>query len=1323
MATINGTSGNDNLRISAGISGDTLLGLAGNDTLEAGIGAGGNILRGGDGNDILFAKTNDQLFGDAGDDELNSDIGGSVRNNTLSGGDGNDRIFTLGNDIALGDAGDDIIFGGKNGGNSLTGGNGRDVFWLANVDLPTSANTISDFNPVVDTLRLDLAGVTQLSDLTIAASGSDALISRSGTPIAIIKNTAIANLTATNVVFGTTAPNNTTVNVAPTVTSGAIANFAENGTATAYTVTATDPNAGTTLTYSISGTDAALFNINSSTGAIAFINSPNFESPTDIGANNVYDINVIANDGDLIDTKAVAIAVTNVNEAPSGLTLNRIGVINAPLQESQEVATVPVVDTAATGQFNATLNGNTLTVQGSFSNLTSALRDTSTTGGANGTGGADSEGNPIDSIHIHSAAAGANGGIIRALTVTADANQLGGAFNGVFTLSDTQVTLAKNNGLYVNIHTLNNPGGELRGQIILDTVPIAENTTAVTTVSAIDPEGAALTYSLSGGADRALFAIAPTTGALSFIAAPNFEAPTDAGTNNIYNVQVQVTDGTTPVVRDLTVTVTNVIAPDSTNYDFTNLPSLGITSTGQNILLGGFSGLFFQGTNASNGNLKFTTLTDRGPNGEPTGQNRPFSLPAFQPEVVSFELNRSTNAIAITKRTGLFRADGTTKLTGLPNLQAGANGIAYTDEIGVDLVAPIPNVLTNDPFGIDSEGIVITDNGNYWIVDEYRPAIYEFDTNGKMLNRFIPRGTATAPATLTGGTDTNFAAGTFGTEVLPEVYAQRRANRGFEAVALEGNKLYAFIQSAIDNPDFANNSTSSTSRNLRILEFDIVTKTVTGEYLYLLDSISASGLFRTDKIGDAVSLGNKKFAVVERDDVFNSDSNKLIYQIDLANATNINNPANFTLPSGKTIEQLNPEKPNPLTLSELELAGIRPVTKTLIANAARSGYTGVDKLEGLALVDSNTLALINDNDFNVAGTTTPSRLGLLSLPNALSITLKKFQKNDSDIFSVGSGTNPKPSLSFTVNSNGASQVGEVGVFIVDDADGKIDGLAPNTAGYAEKALTRAKVIFSSLSNNPDGFNANGLSRLLEFNDSDKFRFYVINDRGTTTNSALANKSFDKVTFSATSILNFTESSGVSKFTFNNLDITIAPSDAPLELGTGLQDKTEGEVLDFTQGLAPNVSQVRAEFTVNREAAFNNFVGFYKIENARGDIRRADGTTVSVGQSGYIQAAIAGQVAGIDLSATNQSTATSTGIFRAGSIFAPFIVVNGSPSAILDSNPNNDPAVYFPFLGANTDKVDHIRLLGNNTFGFEDLPSGGDFDYNDIIVRVKLTPVA
>ena len=61
-------------------------------------------------------------------------------------------------------------------------------------------------------------------------------------------------------------------------------------------------------------------------------------------------------------------------------------------------------------------------------------------------------------------------------------------------------------------------------------VSIAENTTAVTTVTATDPDvGQTLSYSISGGADESKFTIDPTTGALSFITAPDFEPPTDTG--------------------------------------------------------------------------------------------------------------------------------------------------------------------------------------------------------------------------------------------------------------------------------------------------------------------------------------------------------------------------------------------------------------------------------------------------------------------------------------------------------------------------------------------------------------------------------------------------------------------------------------------------------------------------------------------------------------------------------------------------------------------------------------------------------------------------
>lgn len=57
--------------------------------------------------------------------------------------------------------------------------------------------------------------------------------------------------------------------------------------------------------------------------------------------------------------------------------------------------------------------------------------------------------------------------------------------------------------------------------------------------------------------------------------------------------------------------------------------------------------------------------------------------------------------------------------------------------------------------------------------------------------------------------------------------------------------------------------------------------------------------------------------------------------------------------------------------------------------------------------------------------------------------------------------------------------------------------------------------------------------------------------------------------------------------------------------------------------------------------------------------------------------------------------------------------------LLDSDSGNDPSVYFPYLGANRDGFDHIRSLGDNVFGFEDLPNGGDRDYNDMLIQVEI----
>ncbi|MES2444992.1 MAG: PQQ-dependent sugar dehydrogenase [Pseudomonadota bacterium] len=88
------------------------------------------------------------------------------------------------------------------------------------------------------------------------------------------------------------------------------------------------------------------------------------------------------------------------------------------------------------------------------------------------------------------------------------------------------------------------------------TASVVENGTAAYQAAATDPDGNPVTFTIAGGADATLFTIT-SAGALSFAAAPNFEAPRDAGANNVYDVQLRAGDGSLDSTLNLQVTVTN----------------------------------------------------------------------------------------------------------------------------------------------------------------------------------------------------------------------------------------------------------------------------------------------------------------------------------------------------------------------------------------------------------------------------------------------------------------------------------------------------------------------------------------------------------------------------------------------------------------------------------------------------------------------------------------------------------------------------------------------------------------------------------------------
>jgi hypothetical protein len=142
-------------------------------------------------------------------------------------------------------------------------------------------------------------------------------------------------------------------------------------------------------------------------------------------------------------------------------------------------------------------------------------------------------------------------------------------------------------------------------------------------------------------------------------------------------------------------------------------------------------------------------------------------------------------------------------------------------------------------------------------------------------------------------------------------------------------------------------------------------------------------------------------------------------------------------------------------------------------------------------------------------------------------------------------------------------------------------------------------------------------------------------------------------------------------------------------------------------------------SVFREAFYNNIVGLYTVQNAQGQVRDPlTGGLINPGEAGYLKAALANRVVS-NLAGQNGQTLTYTASVATGQLLSTFLVVNGTLDALLDSNPTNDPTVFFNHIAANGDGQDHVRLLGDNVFGYEDTVGGGDRDFNDVIVKIAV----
>jgi predicted protein tyrosine phosphatase len=855
----------------------------------------------------------------------------------------------------------------------------------------------------------------------------------------------------------------TNVNEAvPVITSAATATFAENGTGTVYTVIATDADAGTTLTYSLSGTDANLFNINSSDGVVTFKDAPNFELPSDNGANNIYDINVIVNDGTVDTVKAVAIEVTNVNDAPTNLTLS-----TSTVEE----------------------NGQTDGVIGNLSSTDPDTGNTFTYSLVTGDGDTD---NSLFSIVDNQ---------LIALTVFDYETQTS---YSIRVKTEDQDGLSFEKQLNINVNDIN----EAPTDLLLDNTAIAEGQpigAVIGNLTSTDQDtGNTFTYSLvtgTGATDNSLFTI--TNNQLKTNAVFDFE------TQTIYSIRVKTEDQ----------------------------------------------------------------------------------------DGLSFERQLNINVNDINEAPTDLLLDNT--------------AIAEGQTDGV-----IGNLISIDP-----------DTGNTFTY-----------------------------SLVTGTGDTE-------------------------------NSLFSIV----DNQLIANTV------------FDFETQTI-------------------------YSIRVKT-----------EDQDGLSFERQLNINVNDINEAPTDLSYDNTTDTTTIDERKPIGTVVGNLSSTDPDTGNTFTYSLVTGDGATDNslftITGNQLKTNSVLDYETKNSYRIRVKTRDQ--GGLSFEKQLTIGVTDVPEpptlnrpSSGNTFVIKGDNNDKKRLEVKLTGYNSKLNSELGVFTVDDADGKIDGIAPGAAGYTDKALQRGQVIFSLLGNSPVGFDQSRLSRLLEFNSNSNLRFYLVKDG--STDSVLNNTTpKTNVLFDISSnVTTTTSGNGFSlawedgsgnRTGFEDLRVTITPTDRPVAPGTSVQNKSQGvkgekELLDLRGINGP----VKADFVVNREAAYNNFVGFYKVNDENGGIDTDGNGTIDVrpGATGYAQAALKARVSDLALAVNNNGTANfNNKTLQGGSFFAPFIITNGGTP---DNYDNINSRIYFTFGAANSDGVDHVRLLGDNTFGFEDLAGGGDKDFNDVIVKVTLT---
>lgn len=457
---------------------------------------------------------------------------GTVLDDTIFGAGGNDTLMGAeGNDTISGGNGDDFLYGGA-GDDTIDGGANSDYVILAGSRAQYSFTRNTD-------------GSVTIVDLVAARDGTDRVVN--------VETVRFNNGSSPDYSIDALADN-----VPPEIdglSNNSVDENAENGTVVG-TVTATDANTGggDSFTYSLLDDAGGRFAIDALTGVVTVANG----ALLDAEAAQQHAITVVTTDsGGLTDTATFTIVIGDVDEFDVSTPTDANA---APNTVAENVAVGTLVGiTASASDADVTTNAVTYSL-------------TSNPGGL-------FQIDAVTGVVRTAAAIDFEAGASRAITIAATSAD-GSVATQEFVIAITNVNEAP--------VITSNGGGDTA------TVNVAEDTTAVTTVQAVDPDaGTTLTYLITGGTDASRFSINPATGALRFVNAPDFENPTDSDGNNVYEVKVRVSDGMGAVdVQTLNVVVTN--AGETQTFVLTNgndvFPAPNQTLSDDNYVIDGLAG-------------------------------------------------------------------------------------------------------------------------------------------------------------------------------------------------------------------------------------------------------------------------------------------------------------------------------------------------------------------------------------------------------------------------------------------------------------------------------------------------------------------------------------------------------------------------------------------------------------------------------------------------------------------------------------------------------------------------------------------------------------